>query len=342
MQSRRRGFTLIELLVVIAIIAVLIALLLPAVQQAREAARRSQCKNNLKQLGLAIHNYHDASKSFPINYMVNQGPGFSYDNNQMASWITMVLPYFDQGNLYKKYDFRYSACSDPRLAAGTVPNNNSIAKTAIPALICPTDGNLGVMDSRANQPGAGSACNVNGLWGVNNYKGVSGANWQSGTWGVATSSNGPPWTSTKWGVTGNGLDSGNGMFFRGWTRSYATSARDVRDGLSNTLAIGEAVPRWCIHTIWWWANGSTATCGVPLNAKVQAAGCLTAAYPSKIAQLECAWGDWPNNYSFFSQHTGGAHFAMGDGAVRFINDSINFDMYRRLSTMDRGELVSNF
>jgi hypothetical protein len=130
------------------------------------------------------------------------------------------------------------------------------------------------------------------------------------------------------------------MFFRGWTRSYSTSAKDVRDGMSNTFMVGEAVPRWCIHTLWWWVNGSTATCGVPLNAPVQSAGCITPG-SSRITQLECAWGDWPNNYSFFSQHSGGAHFGMGDGTVKFVNNTINFDLYRRLATIDRGDQVSS-
>jgi type II secretory pathway pseudopilin PulG len=112
-------------LVVIAIIAILIALLLPAVQQAREAARRSTCKNNVKQLGLALANYHDQCKMFPINYMVNQGPGFSYDNNQMVSWMTQILPQIDKANLLKSYNFRYSACNDPRFTTAPVvtPNN---------------------------------------------------------------------------------------------------------------------------------------------------------------------------------------------------------------------------
>ncbi len=117
--------------------------------------------------------------------------------------------------------------------------------------------------------------------------------------------------------------------------------KDVRDGTSNTFAIGEAVPRWTTHTWWWWMNGSTGTCGIPLNANVQNPACLTAAFPSKIAQLECAWGDWPNNYSFFSQHVGGAHFSMADGSTRFINN-ISFDTYRQLATIDRREPIGDF
>jgi prepilin-type N-terminal cleavage/methylation domain-containing protein/prepilin-type processing-associated H-X9-DG protein len=336
----RRGFTLIELLVVIAIIAVLIALLLPAVQQAREAARRSQCKNNVKQLGLAIQNYHDAAKLFPTNYHI---PGCCNVDQSQVSWLMNVMPYMDQSALYKNYDFRFGLCNDPRFTAATptVPNNNSIAKSRITGLICPSDTHDGTMGTRANAPGA--PCGGN--FGVNNYKGVAGANWAWGTWGTAAAgmSGAAPWTGTRWGVTNNGLDRGNGVFFRGSGFSYSTGLKDVRDGTSNTFAIGEAVPRWTTHTWWWWMNGSTGTCGIPLNAKVQNAACLPPnPYPTKTAQLECAWGDWPNNYSFFSQHAGGAHFGMVDGSVRFINDNISFDLYRSLATIDRGEPVSNF
>lgn len=332
----RRGFTLIELLVVIAIIAVLIALLLPAVQQAREAARRSQCRNNMKQLSLGLQNYHDSAKFFPSNYHL---PGCCNVDQSQVSWIMNTLPYIDQVPLYKGYDFRYGLCNDPRFTAGGTPNNNAIAKTKIQALICPSDTHDGTMGTRANAPGA--PCGGN--FGVNNYKGVAGANWGSGTWGVATSSGGAPWTSTRWGTTNNGLDRGNGIFFRGSNFSYSVGMKDIRDGTSNTFALGEAVPRWTTHTWWWWMNGATATCGIPLNAKVQNPACLPPnPFPSTVSQLECAWGDWPNNYSFFSQHTGGAHFSMADGSTRFINNSISFDTYRQLATIDRREPVSNF
>ena len=331
----RRGFTLIELLVVIAIIAVLIALLLPAVQQAREAARRSTCRNNLKQLSLGIQNYHDSAKMFPTNY---HAPGCCNVDQSQVSWLMNTMPYIDKASLYKDYDFRYGLCNDPRFTAGTKPSNNSIAKSAVPTLICPSDSHNGTMNTRANAPAA--PCGTD--FGVNNYKGIAGANWGNGTWGAATLSGGPPWTGTRWGVTNNGLDRGNGIFFRGSNFSYTTGMKDVRDGTSNTFAIGEAVPRWTTHTWWWWMNGTTATCGIPLNANVQNAACLTAAYPNKIAQLECAWGDWPNNYSFFSQHVGGAHFSMADGSTRFINNSINFDTYRQLATIDRREPIGNF
>ena len=123
-ERYRKGFTLVELLVVIAIIGILIALLLPAVQAAREAARRSQCSNNLKQIGLALHNYHDANKTFPFAWMVyaTDVPGFSDLNAQV--WGTRILPYLEQTALYDQYDSRFPAlneyaahpegCTEPR------------------------------------------------------------------------------------------------------------------------------------------------------------------------------------------------------------------------------------
>ncbi len=176
-RSCRRGFTLIELLVVIAIIAVLIALLLPAVQQAREAARRSTCRNNLKQLSLGIQNYHDSAKMFPTNY---HAPGCCNVDQSQVSWLMNTMPFIDKAELFKGYNFGFGLCNDPRFTAGTTPNNNSIAKTAIPALICPSDSHNGTMNTRANAPVA--PCGGN--FGVNNYKGVAGANWAWGTWGA--------------------------------------------------------------------------------------------------------------------------------------------------------------
>jgi prepilin-type N-terminal cleavage/methylation domain-containing protein len=132
---RRTGFTLIELLVVIAIIAVLIALLLPAVQQAREAARRTQCKNNMKQLGLALHNYHDTAKQFPPGcFVVNSA---QYATNR-GSMLAQLLPYFDQAPLYNAINF--SAADYDTIA---LPSGQLICKQVVPALLCPSDGTNG-------------------------------------------------------------------------------------------------------------------------------------------------------------------------------------------------------
>src|SRR5688500_10134487 len=127
-QRFRAGFTLIELLVVIAIIAVLIALLLPAVQQAREAARRSTCKNNLKQIGIALHNYHELANQFPLNCETNPGTGEDGRNGQSVSWMTGILAQIDQAPLFEQINFSYGYLNDPRFTATppVIPNNSWI------------------------------------------------------------------------------------------------------------------------------------------------------------------------------------------------------------------------
>jgi len=325
MKPLKRGFTLIELLVVIAIIAVLIALLLPAVQQAREAARRSQCKNNLKQLGLALHNYHDVYNQFPLNYSTT----FTLNNSTM-SWMVTVLPYIDQAPLFNVINPSFGINNDPRSVTPDVippvnPSNGWAAKQFIPVYKCPSDTSDKIMAGRAN---------YGGTWAVNSYKGVAGANWAWGNWISPATFN-----RTRWGITSNGLDTGNGLLFRGNGFPYSNGFHNITDGTSNTFAIGEAVPKYSTHTWWWWFNGSTATCSVPLNA---AAVCATTPGASKDQLLVQCAGDWPNNYSFFSQHTGGGHFCMADGAVKFVSDNIDTTLYRGLSTIDGGEVVGEF
>jgi prepilin-type N-terminal cleavage/methylation domain-containing protein len=309
LRRKSAGFTLIELLVVIAIIAVLIALLLPAVQQAREAARRSQCKNNMKQLGIALHNYHDTMGMFPIN----QAGNAVYDQtNTGRSWITLALPYLDQTNLYNLVDFANQSLNGSA-------NNVVVAKTPIQALLCPSDSGNG-----ANGLLAGRANVANVPYAVTNYKAVAGMNWAWGNFNPVS------WPSGRNATSTNGLDAGNGFICRGGgtQRAFVTRIRDVSDGTSNTFAVGEAIPVRCIHTMWYWFNGVTATCAVPLN------------YYYK--NLAITPGDWGNNYSFASTHAGGGHFTMADGSVRFISENINLPTYRALATLDGMELTGEY
>lgn len=305
-RTRNSGFTLVELLVVIAIIGVLVAMLLPAVQAAREAARRSSCSNNLKQLGLALHNYVDTYKTLPIHY----GGNNVYNNtNTGRGWIVGILPYIEQQNLYDQ------------IQPGPLSNaqNTTVAATVLTPLLCPSDGQ--------NEGGRmGGRANVGGTLGVNNYKAVAGGNW---AWGDHTGVSSP--TVAKWPNDANGLDRGNGLICRNadnQPRNF-TRLETITDGTSNTFAIGEAVPAWCTHTWWWWFNGSTATCGVPLNyRKNQGVGFLTSAA-----------GDWTRNYSFFSNHPGGGQFTLCDASTRFVADTIDLTLYRQLATISGSEPV---
>jgi len=238
-RLRSRGFTLVELLVSIAIIAVLIALIVPAVQAARERARRAQCQSQLKQLGLALHNYHDTHGMFPVNY----GAGLYNESNRGASWLAMILPQIGQTSLYGRINFG-SPLTDSA--------NDAAARTVVPTYLCPSDrhGN-GVMTNRreSNSPRA-----------ITNYKACLGSNWGWGSFAPVKSAGGRNAGET------DGMDRCNGMICRGGDHPpLVTRLTDIKDGTSTTLALGEAVPEWSWHTWWYWFNASTATCAVPLN-----------------------------------------------------------------------------
>lgn len=310
-RPRRVGFTLIELLVVIAIIAVLIALLLPAVQQAREAARRTQCKNNMKQIGLAFHNYHDTMNCFPVNFAVRGGGGGQAIADTGHSWLTMCLPYIDQANLYNTINH------NGPLAGNAV--NIAAASTVIQAFLCASD------DGNGNgRLGNRSDYNVSppGFWGVTNYKACAGSNWAWGVWSPVSTPGGKNAGST------DGLNMGNGVLCSNQQNTNGpTRMRDLTDGTTNSFIVGEALPA---RTQWdWWynPNATTATCAIPLNAVLKR--------PLNV-------GDWPNNYSFGSKHVGGAHFTMGDGSARFITENIDVNVYRAVATIGSAELVSEF
>ncbi|WP_339746885.1 DUF1559 domain-containing protein [uncultured Rubinisphaera sp.] len=310
-QKSVRGFTLIELLVVIAIIAILVALLLPAVQQAREAARRSACKNNLKQLGLALHNYHDTHQMFPINWTVNHNHN---ENTQEGfSWMAYILPFVEQSALYDTINF------DVDLANAA---NSAAAQVAISTYLCPSDplNQKGRLTGRANAPSSGTA------YGVNNYKAVAGSNW---AWGDHTGV--VCVTCRRNPNSNNGLDAGNGFIARrtGYhAASPPTLMKDVTDGTSNTLAIGEALPGACNHTWWWNSNAVTGSTGVPLNYY----------YPPGKYTI----GDWPRNYNFASEHKGGGQFALVDGSVKFVSENIDTAIYRGLGTISGSESTGEF
>ncbi len=302
---RRRGFTLIELLVVIAIIAILIALLLPAVQQAREAARRSACKSNLKQLGVAVHNFHDTYSHLPRCW--HDG---SYGTGSRGwSWIAQILPQLEQGSLYDAIRPNQGANA---LQMNANVNGQPVRQIILSAISCPSDISNGQL--------APSVANSFNNSAVTSYKGVSGSNW---AWGGLNISN--P------GGSNHGLDNGNGLFdrFGRHTDPNNTSAnndehkfRDVTDGLSNTLMIGESTNSISNHTgFWGHFNHTTGTCAQPIN------------------NDNGNRGDWGQNYSFHSLHTGGAQFTLADGAVKFLSENIDLAVYRGMATRGGGEVV---
>jgi len=299
----RGAFTLIELLVVIAIIAILIGLLLPAVQKVREAAARMSCSNNLKNLGLAVHGYHDAQNRFPYNGDDVRGAGCCYTAGySMWSWLARMLPNIEQDNRYNQLGI-----------ATNNPQSNVLGLVGAPVIKtfrCPSDDTPDIRTDLANWPGGTPV-------GVTSYKGVSGSNWAWGSY---------PYTPP--GSTSDGLDNGNGIF---WRSDYKRPLHmtHVSDGTSNTLMIGEDLGKMNIHNGWPYSNTTCGTCSIPLN------NALRSGQPGFNNA-----GDWPNVYSFRSKHPGGANFCLADGSVRLVTDAIDINVYRALSTYAGGEIAS--
>jgi prepilin-type N-terminal cleavage/methylation domain-containing protein len=304
------GFTLIELLVVIAIIAILIALLVPAVQKVREAAARSSCQNNLKQIALGIHSHNDAHKKLPRS----AGPGYTFNSSapNTWSWLARTLPFIEQDALYKGGTAPIPA--GPAMNGSVQPNGTFTSAGLIQILSCPSDPEgYRVWTERAN---TGSH-----PIGTTNYKGVAGSNW---AWGDARWNN-----VTSLGFNNNGLDNGNGFFFRSdAVNNPNMNLNGIRDGLSNTFMVGECLPVKDYHTGWPFFNYATATCGIYPNCKTPTGG-------------EYGRTDWPNVYSFRSFHSGGLQFALGDGSVRFVSDAIDIAVYRAMATRTGNEPVSS-
>ncbi len=308
MHRPRHGFTLIELLVVIAIIAILISLLVPAVQKVREAAARTQCSNNLKQLALACHNYHDVYKHLPYNAQVINY-NWSSDQNvpgpQTWTWIARILPYIEQGALASQYN----------IPGGTMGQAQAGLTAIFPTLTCP-------VDVEENNP-ATDWMNIPGVaMGLTSYKGVSGSNW--GVNGGSTFTTNFP--NADPGPAGqDGLDHGNGIFYRSDGNRRLT-LQHIMDGTSGTFMIGESMHSYDMHCGGWpYPNYVNATCAIPLNYQDPP--------PSDYT-------DWPNRYSFHSNHTDGANFALADGSVRFVSNNINLNLYRAMATIAGGETVS--
>lgn len=330
-EQRSRGFTLIELLVVIAIIAVLVGLLLPAVQMAREAARRAQCKNNLKQIGLALHNYHGTLNVLPFGYA-----GYPYtDQGSLWGWGTMILPGLDQGPLYNNLSqapggmngFGVPSAGFNAVMTSFNPPCTLLA-TGLPVFRCPSDS----ADGPLNVPAAGingSYPGVTSTLGRSNYAGVMGA-----TYGFV-----------------NGYVTGDGTFFESSKRRF----ENFQDGLSNTFLVGERRSPtalggkytggdtiWCgaqddyIFPDWQGFSMHIGSCDLnsPLNQKTTTAPSAASAQPY---------------VAFSSTHPAGAHFLMGDGSVQFISDSIATgpagkpgSTYQNLAALADGQVIGSY
>ncbi|MCC6418817.1 MAG: DUF1559 domain-containing protein [Gemmataceae bacterium] len=305
-RCRRSAFTLIELLVVIAIIAILIGLLLPAVQKVREAANRAQCQNNLKQLGLALHNYHDTRKSLPYGYKIE----VTGDYHRRDCWYQRILPYLEQQALYNLYE------ADRTEYIHQI--NNTISWTPVSTLVCPSDG---------EGPGKG------GNGGTTSFQ---------GSYAVCAGN------GALSGTTRTVISSIPGGYF-GASTKYRI---DCPDGSSNTLLTSEGILRngggawgelgsyWggAVHGGYAFATFEAPNTTVPDRVY----SCKSTTYPNAPCENGNA-GGLPGRYNFArSYHTGGVNVGLGDGSVRFVQDTVDLITWQRLGDRADGQVIGEY
>jgi prepilin-type N-terminal cleavage/methylation domain-containing protein/prepilin-type processing-associated H-X9-DG protein len=313
---RRPAFTLVELLVVIAIIGILVALLLPAVQAAREAARRMSCSNNLKQLGLACHNYHDTYKRFPIGTRLND-PANGGSNNpwtagahRKGSQLVKLLPFVEQSPLYDRAN--QAGDVNAQLAAagyGAGEINN---------FRCPSDDYENPNTGQSNYAGSMGAQNIPGR-GCTLYPG--------NVFGTGPAGHG----STERG------DQTSGVFSR---FSFAARFADVTDGTANVLLMGEIRPFCGDHTRGGWAHGNAIW--IATTAPINYETCANQGAGISGTSGCNADGNWQTSQGFKSRHPGGAQFVFADGSVHFLPETIDYMTYQRLGDRRDGKPVGEF
>lgn len=350
-SSIRWAFTLVELLVVIAIIGILIALLLPAVQAAREAARRSQCTNNLKQVGLALHNYHDTNRSFPPTGILTGDMGLPTaaipsTTPYHHSWLVMVLPYMEQNPLYAKTDLTL-----PLWLAGstTATDGQQVVGTNVANLHCPSSLELMLNQTRD--------------MAYTNYAMSEGYHWWAAAW------LGPTWAGGVARITSNGEFSGLGAISYD-SYDNTLKMRDIQDGTSNVVAIAEVnstgyknggirtsgtgMPRrgngeQVFRSAFVWTGVYGGCCEASRYMNPDGAGPSSGArwfpagwpYPFSPTFLS-AWGpnsNWPGASSL---HPGGVNVALCDGSSRFVSETIAWDIWLKVNGVRDKNPVQNF
>ncbi|QDT67084.1 DUF1559 domain-containing protein [Calycomorphotria hydatis] len=323
--NKRRGFTLIELLVVIAIIAILIALLLPAVQQAREAARRSQCKNNLKQLALAMHNYHDGFGAFPPGTMLQSNSLTTLKASEICTatsigipssehfrscwtWDSMILPYLEQAALYQQLGVGSRPAQDAVIAAAVAGSDDEKAlQTALPVLQCPSD-----VVPRFSETFSGIASNGN--FSASSPTAGTSIGLAVSSYVAAHNSRSFRWTDRPTADTICGYDDYDGIFGL-WSR---TRIRDITDGTSNTILIGEKA----YGRIYF--NNNPVQRGVQFVCSFQGeAQRLQNTYAIAQAGINSTDSTISSAGSGMgSTHIGGTQVVMADGSVHFLSENI--------------------
>lgn len=328
LRGGRSAFTLVELLVVIAIIGVLVALLLPAVQAAREAARRMQCTNNLKQIGLSLHNYENANKTLP--------PGSGYGRpEKVPTWMVRLFPFFEQRGITTRYDFTQYANVEPNL---------TLAKSVtIPTLICPSDeaASQPILLNRQQDGGSRNPVEAHGLW----YTGSMGPTIPDRclfdtnpatlpftclgcAYGTLTAATGTtpetartPCSPLHPGSVNN-KDSCAGIFCR---RHTPTPLKTISDGLSNTFMVGETLPRHYVWNCVFCDNFPVSSTHIPPNS-------LTEKYETNVD------GNHARSSGFKSEHPSGLNMLMGDGSIHFISADIEYLTYNMLGSRAQDDM----
>ena len=332
MQPSRpsRGFTLIELLVVIAIIAVLIALLLPAVQAAREAARRAQCVNNLKQLGLALHNFHDANSFLPASDRPDASTGAA-----RIAGITLMLPYLEQSTLFNAYN---------QAATWGDRTNSTVVRSKVATFLCPSSPVQDVLDGDPQPPAIWSAT----VAAITDYSPTLGVDTRLGATGLGLATNaGPTTTLGPW----------TGMIPKNSKSNLAT----VTDGLSNTIAFAESAGRPFVYR-----RGGRLSNSDLLTHRTNAGGWSRPASDFSLdgasldgsilpgaCPLNCGNGEDIGKQTFpypyygsegtsepYAFHPGGANFLMGDGSVKHVKETVSMRVFANLVTRGGGEITS--
>lgn len=297
---RRSAFTLVELLVVIAIIGVMVGLLLPAVQAAREAARRMQCSNNLKQIGIALHNYHDTFLVFPQNQGWATHGASDYGaaaNHSAISWRALVLPFLEQDAFHNQINFDL-----PVMSTVGSPSNLELARQPMQPYLCPSDPTGGV-----NKPGTQylwsnwcfphTSCPQDIPLGVTTYKGFVGHGFDI------------PFATSNYP---------HAMFDR--RKGKPLSMRDAIDGTSNVIFVGEISPEWYAWSSWMaWSSPISSHRGPNHARRIY----------SRIGQRTAAQHGWLDGYTANSFHPGGVQFLLVDGSTHFVSETVDLTKYQQ-------------
>lgn len=342
----RSGFTLVELLVVIAIIGILVGLLLPAVQAAREAARRMQCSNNMKQLGLAFHMYHDTYKRFPAgaNQQYTPATGNIQNNNWYGySAMTMVLPFIEQQSLFNQLRFN-SHHYDGNIIAPAVVSPLAVSRTKLATFLCPSDrdapfgaetgqSNYGVCLGSNIGYGLGNTGEANGMFSRVNYTRFSDASdglsqtIMLGEWNKGDNNGTIFDTSSDWA---NSI--GIGTLRPNATRVYPTAAE--LDAVGQAALSAGASSHRSVAGLRWIAPGQ-------YNSMFNTLATPNWRWPSLMDCGGCGQGDSSGVFPARSRHPGGAMHTMGDGSVRFINQTIDLFEYQALGSANGREAFSD-